>query len=234
MVLFLVVTNVDSFAQTKAATNEKALQILDKAIGDVFSSENIGIYFEGIAFGIKKPEDIFTIPVYKVFRGGFLFVNKEKYQLELGLMKSISNGKLMVVIDEQSKTMVIDSVRNTAGNDTIGELDSKELADLISEDFKEATLTYEGVVTINNHKCHKIKSIVTKKAGSTDVLYWVDTVTGQLFLMAENQNNAYNVYWFNRVGKAPENFKYDIFLPEKTLTTFHGYKVIDNRFSVEN
>ncbi|MGZ4118445.1 MAG: hypothetical protein ACXVPY_13230, partial [Bacteroidia bacterium] len=211
------------------AVDDKAFKILDKAIGDVFSSENVGVYFEGIAFGLKKPEDIFTIPVFKLFRGGFVFINKDKYQVELGTMKTISDGKLMVVVDEQSKTMLLDSVNKN----TPKEISSQQLEALVKDDFKSATLTYEGIETINNHQCHKIKSIVKNGTSSSDVIYWVDTTTGQLYLMGENQNGEYNVYWLSKVGKAPENFNYSIHLPKNKLSTYHGYSVVDNRYSSE-
>lgn len=225
--VLLLLFNFRVVAQTKTPANDKAFQILDKAIGNVFSSDNIGIYFEGIVFGIQKPEDIFTLPVYKVFRGGFLFIDSDKFQIELGLMKSMSDGKLTVVVDEQSKTMIVDSVRKNEQDD----INMNELQDLVSEDFKDGTLEYQGIVTINNKKCHKIKSIVKSNTSSTEILYWVDVVNEQLYLMAEYQNNGYNVYWFNKVGKAPAKHIYTIYLPKNAITTYHGYTVIDNRFS---
>lgn len=214
-------------AQAKQQIDEKAFQILDKAFGNFLESENVGIQFEGIAYGIQKPEDIFTLPVYKIFRGGYLYMNKNKFQIELGLMKSMSDGKLMVVIDEQSKTLLIDSVRKNSFED--GE--SEEMSMLINEDFKESNLIYRGIATVNKHQCHKISSYVKGTGGNAEVTYWVDAVTGQLYLMSENQNGSNNVYWFNRIGKAPENHKYDVYFPKKSLTTFQGYTVLDNRYT---
>jgi hypothetical protein len=217
-------------AQPKTSTDDKAYQLLDKAIGSLFTSSNVGMYFEAIAFGIKTPESIFTLPVYKVFKGGFLFVNDDKFQIELGLMKSISDGKVTVIVNEQTKMMIVDSVR--ANNDS-ADINSQELESLLNDDFKDAVLTYVDVVTINNHKCHKITSNVKKNSSAADVIYWIDTTTGQLYLMAEKDNEAYNVYWLNKMGKAPANQSYTIYLPSKTLTTYHGYKVVDNRFTDE-
>ncbi len=225
--VLLVVISTATIAQTSSG-REQAEKILDKAIGEVFASESIGISFEGIAYGINKPEDIFTLPVYKVYRGGYLFVNKDKYKVELGLMKSVSDGNVTVMVDEQSKTMIVDSVRKeqTAGTD--------DISALINEDFKESTLEYLGEVMINNHKCYKIISHVKGEKTATEVGYWVDVASGQLYLMSEKQNDICNVYWFGKVGKAPEGYNYTVFLPKKQLTTFHGYTVVDNRFSEIN
>lgn len=222
----LISTLVCSQTKYDGSIDEKAYKILDKAIGDVFTSQNIGIYFEGIAFGIKKPEEIFTLPVYKVFRGGYLFVKDDKFEIELGLMKTICDGNVMVVVDEQSKTMLIDSVRNKEL-----EIKYEELESLVGKDFKDGTLVYNGIVAVNNVKCHKITSVVKNNSSSVDITYWVDVATENLYLMAENQNASYNVYWFNKVGKAPLNHTYQFFLSKKTMTSFQGYSVIDNRFT---
>jgi hypothetical protein len=221
--------------QVKDANDEKAVQLLDKAIGDVFFTDNYAVYFEGIAFGVKNPEDIFTLPVYEVYRGGHLFVDKDNYELQGGFMKSLCDGKLMVVVEEQSKTMFIDSVDTDMADDSINDpYDTPEFNEVMKDYFTEGTLKYEGIVTINKHKCHKIRSDIKNNKGGTHVLYWVDVKTGMLYLMADYQDNGYCVYWIDKVGKAPAKNSYTIYLPAKLLTDFHGYTVIDNRFDVKD
>lgn len=229
ILLFLLLLNwwsVSAYAQQTTA-DDKAFKILDKAIGDVFTSEDMGIYFEAIAYEVEKPESIFTLPVYRVFRGGYMFVDKEKFRIELGLMKSICDGKLVVVVEEESKTMIIDSVRKDSE-----EGQEEEMNAFLNDEFLNGTLSYIGTEKINNRACHKIKSTVKDDKENTHVLYWVDQTTGQLYLMAEFQHNAYNVYWINKIGKAPEDKgRYNVYLPEKGLTTYHGYRVVDNRYT---
>ena len=214
--------------QPGISADDKAYKILDKAIGDLFVSQNTAIYFESIAFGIDKPESIFTLPVYKVYRGGFVMIDKNKYQVELGLMKSMSDGKLMVVVEEQSKTMIIDSVRNGTKEE-----EEEELNAFLKDDFLDGTLEYQGTVMLNNHSCHKIKSTLKNAKEDMHVIYWVDVKSGELYLMSEHIHNTNNVYWVSKVGKTPTNQKYDIYVPKKGITNFHGYKVIDRRFTNE-
>jgi len=232
--ILIVLSIVLGFTQTALAqqatvsADDKAYTILDKAIGETFTSQNIGIYFESIAFGIDKPESIFTLPVYKVFRGGFVLIDKDKYQVELGLMKSMSDGKLMVVVEEESKTMIIDSVRKGTKEEEQEEMDA-----FLKDDFLDGVLEYQGTVMVNNRSCHKIKSTLKNAKEDMHVIYWVDVKSGELYLMAEHMHNTNNVYWVSKVGKAPENQKYDIYVPKKGITNFHGYKVIDRRFTNE-
>lgn len=212
-------------------SDEKAMEILDNAIGELVVSENFAIYYDGIAAGVKTPEDIFTLPVYEVSRGGHLFVDKDKFEVKAGFMNSICDGKLMVLIQEQNKTMFIDSV-NIAADTLADPLSDPQFDELMKEYFTEGVIKYQGIITINNHKCHKIRSEIKNNSGNTHVIYWVDVNSGNLYLMAEyDGNNAYTVYWINKVTKAPLKYNYTIFLPPKHLTTFHGYKVIDNRFN---
>jgi hypothetical protein len=208
---------------------EKAEKLLHEAITDVFSSNNVGIYFDAIAYNVQKPEEIFTLPAYKVYKGGFLFVDQKKFQMELGLMKSISDGKLTILIDEQSKTMIVDSVRKQEFQG-----DDPTITELINDNFKSNTLKYEGETVINNQKCYKIRSVIKGDKDMTEVTYWIRTSNKQLYMMSETKGVKCNVYLFNRVGKAPSGFKYDVYLPQRPLTDYHGYSVIDNRFSLVN
>ena len=97
--------------------------------------------------------------------------------------------------------------------------------------FTEGTLKYQGIVEINKHKCHKIRSDIKNNTGGTHVIYWVEEKTGMLYLMADYQNKAYNVYWINKVGKVPAKTNFSIYLPAKQLSEYHGYTIIDNRFN---
>ena len=210
-------------------SDEKAIQLMDKAIGKAIESNNIAISFEGIAYGLKDPKSIFVLPMYEVKRGGFLFIDGEKMEMQLGAMKSLSDGKLVVVVDEVSKTIFVDSVRNHPLIKTDAPID---IAQLFKENFGEGNMSYEGEETINGRKCYKIKSSFDYKE-KNHVYYWIEKNSEKLYLMAEWQNNAYDVYWLKSIDSAPQAHEYAINLPKKELEQYYGYNVIDQRFARE-
>lgn len=218
-------THTGIYAQVNTA-DDKAFQLLDAAIGKAMETGNVSISFEGIAFGQAQPQSIFKLPVYQVVRGGYLYIDGDKFEMQLGGMKNLSDGKTVVVVDEISKTMYVDSVRPSALLDTLGKPDINKLLD---ETIGDGKLTYLGEEMLNGKKCHKVRNDVTG-TDSKHVLYWINSQTGKLYLMAEWQNNAYDVYWFGNVGKAPKGHDYSVHLPNKELENFYGYMVIDNRF----
>lgn len=202
------------------------VQLLDKAIGRAIESSDVAIVFEAIGYGLKKPLNIFTFPSNQVIHGGFLFIEGNKSEMQLGPVKSISDGNLLVVVDDVSKTMFIDSVR------VIPLIDNKEKPNIeksFIETFGEGILSYEGEEKINGKDYHKIKSSFNNEENGHSY-YWLDKQTEQIYLMADWQNNAYDVYWFRSVGNSLKGHDYSINLPEKELETYYGYNVIDHRF----
>ena len=149
--------------------------------------------------------------------------------MQLGTIKTLSDSKLMVVIDEISKTMYVDSIRNVS--DSL----APEFEMLMNETFAQGSISYERVEVINGKECHKIQSALMDKNKNQNlsVIYWIEKYSGKLYLMAERQNNSYNVYWFRAIGKAPHYHEYSIYLPKKEIDNFYGYIVIDNRFIKE-
>lgn len=220
-------------AQPQTEEEKKAYALLDKAFGGFNeTNSNVGLYFEGIAYGISDPVKIFTMDVYRIVRGGFMFVDGDKYEMQLGTVKTLCDGSISTVIDEVSKTMIIDSVRKESTYKNFG--DSLNINNLISQTFGDSRLSYLGEETINGHKCHKIKAGINGGAmDKSHILYWIGMATSQLYLMAEWQNKGYDVYWFSKTGQAPKEHSYKIYLPKKELTTYYGYNVIDNRYLLQ-
>lgn len=213
-------------AQNNATVEEKkCYDMLDKALGKYLESDNMAIYFESIAFDIKDPEKIFSLPVYKVYKGGYMFILGKKYEIQVGTMKALCDGKLSVFIDETQKVMLVDSLNHINPSDS--SLANMEAA--MSESINDATLSYVGEVTLQAKKYHKIKAVVSGKM-SGHVLYYIDVTTGQMFLMAEYQNNTYTAYQFGKIAKVPAGHEFGIQLPKKEIQSFYGYEVIDNRF----
>lgn len=215
-------------AALHAADDSLAYRLLDNAFGKTVMSGNAGIWFESIAYGVKEPKDIFSLPVYQVVKGGFLFMDGNKYEMQLGAMKALSDGKLMVVVDEQSKTMYVDSVSRAGFSpDSADALQVKKMFDGMTGG--EAKFDYAGIEILNGKRYHKIKA-VADDADKTQVHYWIEEASGKMYMMAEQQNAAYNVYVFRSVGKAPKAHEYVVHLPQKEIDTYYGYTVIDNRF----
>jgi hypothetical protein len=209
--------------------DQKAFQLMDKALGNALESGNAALYFEGIAYGLKDPLSIFSLPVYQVVRGGYLFIHGKKHEMHLGSIKSLSDGKLVVVVDEISKTMFIDSVRNASQRYFE---EKPDLSGLFSQ-LGDADLVYRGTQKVNGRDCHRITSTFDKV--QAEVTYYIDQNTGQLYLMAEKQEGSYNVYWFNRISKVSPGHVFSVNLPKGTgeLDKLYGYEVIDHRFISE-
>ena len=193
-VLLLLAVSTCLPAQTGAAgSSKKAEDILDKAIGDVFFTENFSVHFEALCTGLKKPEEIFKMPVYSVYRGGYVFVDGDKFEMNTGMIKTMSDGKLMIAVEERSKTMFIDSVKKDNKDCDLDSLGLIEFDNSTKEFFIEGKLNYQGEELINSRKCHKIRSDIKNTMGETHVIYWVDVKTGKLYLMAEHQKEGYTV-----------------------------------------
>jgi hypothetical protein len=212
------------YAQDKVDT--VAFNILDKALGKWFEKQSAAFYFEGIAYGVDKPSEIFSLPVYEVMRGGFWIFDGDKFEMQLGQVKGLSDGKLMVMIDEMGGTMYVDSVRH---NTPVAKANSKDIEKLLDETFGDGVMTYEGKEPVNGKLCHKIKTVI-KDEQNTHVIYWVNAQTMQILLMAEWQNGAYDVYWFKEITSVPANYNFSVHLPANEIKDFHGYQVFDMRF----
>lgn len=210
---------------TPSEEDKKCFDLLDKSLGKYLEMDNMAIYFETIAFEVKEPEKIFTLPVYKVHKGGYMFTLGKKYEIQIGTLKALCDGKLCAFIDETQKTMFVDSLVHISPSDS--SLANMEAA--MDQSINDAKLSYVGEVVLQGKKCHKIKAIVSGQM-SGHVLYYVDMETGQMALMAEYQNSSYTVYHFGKITKVPAGHEFGIQLPKKEIQSFYGYEVIDNRF----
>jgi len=222
-ILFINVCNLS--AQDINAKDQKAFDILNKAFGGIGEAKSYGIYFEGITYDVQKPSDIFSQPVYKVFRGGHLFANEKKFEIEVGKMKALCDGKLMVMINEEEKSMLIDSLRERSEK----EMEGIDMIKILGEDFSNNGLSYEGIEKVNLKECHKIKAVFPNMPDYY-VYYYVETASGKLYLMAEWQEKSYDVYWIQKIAKAPIGYDYNVNIPKNEIETLYGYQVFDLRF----
>lgn len=220
------------FAQN-VLSEKQSLQLLENAFMTRMEKSNIAINFEGISFGLKDPQAIFSLPSYKMYRGGHVYISGKKMEIKLGLMNCISDGHIFLMSDEQNQTIYIDSVeRKVLMQPLQKETPMPDFWDSFEELVGKGELLYEGQEMVNGTKCHKIKAQYA--TGNIHAIFWVAVQTGQLYLMAEWQNKSYDVYWVKSIKDAPTKYSYTINLPQKTMTDFHGYEVFDNRFSGKN
>lgn len=215
-----------SISQIQKITEINAVQLLDNAIGKAIKNNKVAVYMQAMALELKQPEDIFTMPEKEILRGGFIFIDGKKFEMKIGSVKNVSDGNLLLIVDEPSKTLFIDSIRNPPLPD---ENASEEIKKMITETFTGGKITYDSREIINGHECYKIKSIFENSEKSL-VYYWIDVQTEQLYLMAEFQNETYDVYWIKSVGEPPITHNYSLLLPLKKLDHYDDYKVFDNRF----
>lgn len=228
LLLFLYFFSVLNI-QAQKQEDSKAIDILNKSMGVIVNEEgSMAVYFEGIAYGVTKPEDIFSIPSYKIFRGGFMINDGKKFEVQLGLMKALCDGKVMVMIDESAKTMVVDSLREKMP----GFNQMPDIEKIMNENFAEGVFKYEGTEMIKGKQCYKVKSEFPSDA-TKHVYYYVETSSDKLLLIAEWQGGSYDVYWIKRISKAPTNHIYSVNLPAKELDNFYGYEVYDFRYISE-
>ena len=205
---------------------EKALDLLHKSFGGLGEKENYAIHFEAIASGLQEPKDIFKLPVYKIYKGGHLYCDGNKFEISTSGVKALCDGKLVVAINEMAKSMVIDSLRRPKNEDSQKEID---IAKRFGHDFDDMTIKYQGTEKINGKQCHKIYVYLPDNP-KYHVFYWIEVSTEKLYLMAEWQEKSYEVYWIRKIGKAPSNYVYNVNVPKKEIDKLYGYEVFDMRF----
>ncbi len=223
IILLLLLGSFSGFAQQGA--DNQAFRILDKALEGLWEKESYAIYFKAIAFDVQKPLDVFSLPAYRQRLGGHIFVDGKRFEMQLGIVKALCDGKLLVMIDESSGLMVVDSLREKTMEGFDEELD---LEALLNEKFGLGQLSLEGKELVNKRECYRIRC--TFEDSGNEVLYYVDMQKGTLTLMAERTDEDYDVYLIDRIGDAPARHVYTINLPDRELESLYGYEVIDMRY----
>ena len=226
--VILLVCKPCTKAQAPVMDQKEMQAILDKAYGQL-KSGNVGFYFEGLAFNVKKPLDIFTLPSYKVYRGGYYYTNGNKFEMNLGRMKAISNGKVMLMIDEVQHEIIIDSIR-VALTDKDAEVNDALLQQALGFTWKgDPQLEYAGKEKVKGHTCHVLRTKWDNSLKMSSV-YYIDQHSNKMVLMADKHADGYDVYWIKKIDKAPAKHDYSVFIPNKEVNKLYGYQVTDMRF----
>lgn len=222
-ILFLCLfTATQSIGQTK----NEAFEILDKSIGKLTASDNFSITFNTFATDLKDPMQIFSTASYSVYKGGYLTVEGNKFEMQIGPVKCLSNGKLMVYIDESSQSMFVDSIRS---EQSMKKLFGEENNVLPVSDFESGTGKVLNQEKVGGKDCYKIR--YDFPGGDIPyVLYWVDVNNYQLVLMAEYDGENFDVYHFKAIGPSFKEHDYSVNLPSRPLEKYYGYEVVDNRY----
>jgi hypothetical protein len=215
-------------AEAGAQIDSTALDILDDAIGFIFDEGSGAIYYETVASNVADPMDIFSLPLYKVDKGGYWFFDGNRFEMNAAGMKALCDGKLISLVDENTHVMYLDSVRTGPMLEVEGE--QPDLLQVIDKQFGDGNTKYLGEEEVKGRMCHKIEAHMEKMPDEY-VWYWIDKKTSQLVLMAEHSDDAFTVYEIKKVGKVPKNHNYKIVMPDHELSEFYGYQVIDMRFA---
>jgi hypothetical protein len=210
-------------------TETELTDLLEKALGRLRSGD-FAIYFEGISYGLKQPLDIFTAPVYKVYRGGYYFNSGDKLEMNLGGMKALSDGQVTVLIDVINKQIMIDSVHQIP----LSSDDPKKEQELFEKAMgikigEGVALQFLGRQKIKGKSCLVVSGSIKGTPGQQS-LYYITEKDNQLLMMAEKQKLGYDVYWLDRISASPPKHSYAVNVPKKELQKLGGYEVTDMRF----
>jgi hypothetical protein len=216
-------------AQTNGKPSEQEMASwLDKALGKL-ETGSFSIRFEGITMKAKSPLDIFRLPNYMVFKGGYYYCDKDKFEMNMGGMKAICDGKVLVLIDEIEKQMMIDSVPKGIVSDT--EMPMEDMLKKIGPQFSEGVdFRYKGVEKLKGENCHVLSAALKAAKAAQESLYFISIKTGELVLMAEKTELLYDIYWVSKISDAPLKHSYNVYLPNKEVKQLYGYEVTDLRF----
>ena len=133
----------------------------------------------------------------------------------------------MVLIDEESKLMYIDSLQR---ENLIEDEELPDVDQLLDQHFGAGKTEYVGEETVHGARHLKIRSEL-EKVNNSYTLYWVNAKTGKLSLMAEFMDGSYTVYQVKTTGKSPKDYDFTINIPNNEISDFYGYEVIDMRFA---
>lgn len=197
---------------------------MDKTFKVFESKTKYAIYFETVAMQQKRPSDVFTASVYQQHKGGYVYVEGQKYEYNMGVIKVLCDGQLLVYIDEVEKQLIVDSLR-----DQDAEAQQLVFNNMLEKEHGDFNYQYLKVDTLKGKPYHQIKCTLSKNK-DVHMLYWIDTKTEQMYMYAEYNEGLYNVYLIKKYGTPPAKHNYSIFLPKTEIKTFHGYEVLDQRF----
>lgn len=229
LTIYCFALTITCFAQNTAqAGQQDARQIMEKAMTKV-GTGRFAIYFEALGYGLTKPQDIFTLPAYKVYKGGYFFNDNNRFELSTGIFKGVSDGSIMVFINEEEKSMVIDSIRT--GTPTGEEPTMEMFRSLLPGVAADQELVYDGKETLKGTACHRIKT-QSQESQAIVSYYYVSVKDSRLVMMADYHDKKYDVYWIKKIASPPAAYTYTVKIPRHEVSKLYGYEVYDMRFMV--
>lgn len=206
-------------------------KLLEKAMG-FLETENFGLTFRKIGFDLASPEAIFDKQAAGIYQEGHIYRDGNNYEIDLGKMKSLSDGQLLVMINNEFGQMYIDSVRGDAFTKGLDEQEQNRMPlKMLQGLLSGPDLQYRGKKTAGGTTCHVIAAEYEDYPVSS--YYYINARNGELHLMADKHGDKYDVYWVEARSKAPEDYEYDIQIPDRELTELYGYEVFDMRYATQ-
>jgi hypothetical protein len=222
-----LIISASMFSQTQDTLKSEGEELLEKAMSP-FQKGSGEIHFKRIAYNLKDPMNIFTLKKEEVFTSCYYIFDGNKFEINLGEIQAISDGKVIITASLLNGDMYIDSMRTANPIDNQAPTVS-DFTNLFKDDFGDSKIEYLGSEKIDNVLCKKVKCGFSKT--NDFVLFWIDTTTSKLLLMADYQDKTYNTYLIQSISNIDSNHDFTISLPNKELETFAGFKVMDMRFA---
>jgi len=208
--------------------DNKAFELLNETLEPLFKSDGFTITFSSIRNGRGIPFMDSEMVDFDQTKGE-IQISKDKYLLDFGILKSMSDGELVVFVNELDATMVVDSVgRFPDGNDKSNFFSEPQKEGILSMKLEE--ILFEG---------RRYKSVISKDRNKVNEDLELEIVSYFLF----DQEGKWR-YWveFNPKEKTfvrytiggvkidSEISKLKVHFPSEEVSEFRGYSVFDNRF----
>jgi hypothetical protein len=201
----------------------------EKLFAPMFSGEGYKVDFDCITNGKGHPlTAIKSVPNACV--KGFLHLSEYKYSIDFGAVKALCDNKLVIMINEAEKIMVVDSVaRYTSNENPFGTL----IQDTTNKDFMSIQL--ETITFLNQ----RYKAIIardkiqdTYTGTSLVTTYFLIDKSGEWKHWIEYRENNSEYTWFTVGDKLVDKSIVDqkIHLPKTEVNNMAGYQVMDYRF----
>lgn len=200
--------------ESAAQLDSSLFQLLRNNLYPV-ESGNIGIEFEKVCI---TDTDFQDVKDENCFSGGHFYLDSNKMEAVFGPIKFASDGILTVIIDELSKNILIDSL----------DLEAEGLPIEATQFLDTTSLVYSKEIVAN--KNYRTIELGFSNGNFTRYRLTLDN-NPKLIGWSDYSESGVTHFVIETISKSPVSHNYNIYLPNTPLENFHGYSVLDFRFS---
>lgn len=202
----------------------------EKLFDPITTKPGYRIDFKCIVNGVGNPFNVDSAPEDCV--SGFMHFGKDKYKIDFGVMKTVCDGKLLVLINEVDHTMLVDSMdkhRISADN-------------ILEELKKDSAMSHMGRLIMENKR---FLNTNYQAVVATDMMYEEGDTTGVklvTYLLIDDKKqwkhwieyreelNEFTWFYIEKVGVDKRILDINITIPKHEIDQYAGYGVSDYRF----